>query len=140
MTALVPHQASCVAIDGRAILIEGAPGSGKSWLALTLIDRGAELVADDGLILEARHGQLFARPHPNITGLIEVRNLGLLPMPALVEAVVALVLVLDSDAPRFIEAPEQCERNGVALPLIRLDAPLAIKAELALTRFGLRAP
>lgn len=38
------HQATCVAIGGRGVLIEGLPGSGKSSLALALIDRGAQLV------------------------------------------------------------------------------------------------
>ncbi|HQA17982.1 MAG TPA: serine kinase, partial [Novosphingobium sp.] len=43
------HQATCVAIKGRALLIEGPPGSGKSSMALALIDRGAALIGDDGV-------------------------------------------------------------------------------------------
>ena len=39
--------ASCVAINGRAVLIEGRSGSGKSDLALRLIDQGGVLVSDD---------------------------------------------------------------------------------------------
>ena len=39
--------ATCVAIEGRGVLIVGPSGSGKSDLALRLIDRGAALVADD---------------------------------------------------------------------------------------------
>lgn len=135
------RQATCVAIGGRALLVEGAPGTGKSSLALALLDRGAELVGDDGVWLEAEVGGLVARPHPNTRGLLEVRNLGLLPFPVREAAPVALVLVLDSQAPRFVEGPESVEIEGVALPLLRLrpDGPvLHLKAELALERHGLR--
>lgn len=136
------HQATCVAIQGRAMLIEGPPGSGKSSLALTLIDRGAQLVGDDGVTLIHRAGQLIASPPPHTAGLIEVRNVGLLPFPTVNDKPVALVLTLDPDAPRFVEQAEQAERGGVALPLVRLwpDSPvLALRAELALDRHGLIA-
>ena len=136
------HQATCVAIQGRAMLIEGPPGSGKCSLALALIDRGAQLVGDDGVTLIHRAGQLIASPPPHTAGLIEVRNVGLLPFPTLNDSPVALVLTLDPDAPRFVEQAEQAERGGVALPLVRLwpDSPvLALRAELALDRHGLIA-
>lgn len=134
------HQATCVAIAGKALLIEGPPGSGKSSLALALIDRGAVLVGDDGVVLEPRGGRLLVHPHPNTRGLLEVRNLGLLPFPTLDEAPISLILVLDPAAPRFVETAEIATRAGVTLPLLRLwpDGPaLHLKAELALSRFGL---
>jgi serine kinase of HPr protein (carbohydrate metabolism regulator) len=134
------HQASCVAIGERAVLIEGSPGSGKSSLALALIDRGARLIGDDGVLLEAVAGQLFAYPHPNTAGLIEVRNLGLLSMPICKRAPVALVLRLDEAAPRFIETADSREIGGVTLPVLQLwpgGGILPLKAELALERYGL---
>lgn len=134
------HQATCVAIGGRAILIEGPPGIGKTSLALALIDRGAALIGDDGVSLERSDGRLLASPPPNTAGLIEVRNLGLLPWPTVSDVPVALMLRLDPDAPRFIETPQQDKLCGVILPLIRLwpdGAALPLKAELALDRFGL---
>lgn len=138
MTGAVAHQATCVAIGGRAVLIEGPPGSGKSSLALALIDRGAALVGDDGVLLEAQGNRLIAAPHPEIAGLVEVRNLGLLRIGEQVSAPVALVLLLDAEAPRFIEMPETCQRGGFALPLIRIDPGSgALKAELALAHYGL---
>ena len=139
MTAFL-HQATCVAIKGRAILIEGPPGSGKSSLALALIDRDAVLVGDDGVSLIARGGRLYASPPPNIAGLLEVRNLGLVQFSVQSEVPVALVLRLDPAAERFIEVPEQRDLNGIGLPLVRLwpgGASLALKAELALDRYGL---
>lgn len=131
---------SCVAKNGRAVLIAGPPGSGKSSLALALIDRGAVLVGDDGVALTARSGQLLASPPDRIAGLIEVRNVGLVSLPTVADVPVAVVLRLDADAPRFIDAAEQREIGGVTLPLVRLwpdGAGLALKAELALSYWGL---
>ena len=130
---------NCVAIGGRAMLIEGPPGSGKSSLALALIDRGATLVGDDGVTLEVREGRLWAAPPPNIAGLIEVLNVGLITIPAC-SAPLALVIRLEEAAPRFVTAAEQVERGGHALPAVALypDTPaLPLRAEFALKVHGL---
>jgi hypothetical protein len=135
-----PHQASCVALDGRAVLIEGPPGSGQSSLALALIDRGAALVGDDGVLLERRAARLWALPPPTIAGLLEIRNVGLVHLAA-APAPLSLVLRLDAGAPRHVEAAGQVELHGIALPLIRLwpDTPaLALRAEWALALHGTR--
>lgn len=134
------HRATAVAINGRAVLIEGPPGSGKSSLALALIDRGAVLIGDDGVALTPREDRLIASPPPNITGLLEVRNLGLLTFPVSNEVPVSLVLRLDPGAPRFIERAERTEIAGATVPLILIwpDGPnAALKAELALQHYGL---
>jgi hypothetical protein len=68
--------ASCVACRGRAILIIGPSGSGKSDLALRLIDRGARLVSDDQTLVTLENGRLLASPPRTIQGLVEVRGLG----------------------------------------------------------------
>ena len=57
---------SCVAKDGRAILIAGRSGAGKSDLALRLIDRGAHLVSDDYTVVKRVAGRLVACPPRNI--------------------------------------------------------------------------
>ena len=112
---MAARQATCVAIGGRALLIEGPIGSGKSSLALALIDRGAMLVGDDGVMLRARAGTLIACPHPNTRGLLETRNLGLLQFPVREEAPVALVLRLDEAAPRYVDK-NQVMRSGGHCP------------------------
>lgn len=136
----IVYRATAVAIAERAVLIEGPPGSGKSGLALALIDRGAVLIGDDGVTLKQHGNRLLASPPPNIAGMLEVRNLGLLPYTVCSDVPVALILRLTPDAPRFID---QAKRTAVAdtpLPLIELwpDGPnIALKAELALQHYGL---
>lgn len=133
-------QFGCVAIGGRGVLIEGPPGSGKSSLALALIDRGALLVGDDGVLLEVQQGRLIAAPHPQTAGKLEVRNVGLIDFPVSSPVPVAMVLRLDGQAPRFVESAERMIVEDTALPLVRLwpDSPvLALRAELALQAYGL---
>ncbi len=137
---MTARQATCVAIGDRGLLIEGVPGSGKSSLALALIDRGAILVGDDSLMVETRDGCLIARPHPQTHGLLEVRNLGLLHFPVREEVAVALVIRLDHEAPRYIETADTVTIEGITLPAIRLwpdGAGCALKVELALRTYGL---
>lgn len=136
---MVSRQTTAVALAGRAILIEGPPGTGKSSLALSLIDRGAALIGDDSVQVETRGSSLFICPHPETRGLLEVRNIGLVPVSVCDEAEACLLIRLDPEAPRFIETAASIVIEGVALPWLALwpDSPyLAIKAEIALDRFG----
>lgn len=139
MTEPAVRQYTCVAIGGRAMLFEGAPGIGKSSLALALIDRGAVLVGDDGVRLSVRDGALWASPPPNTAGLIEVRNVGLCEMPTC-EAPVALLLRLISPAPRYIEQARTVAIQGCAIPALDFDPAIsaaAVRAELALARHAI---
>lgn len=133
-------QFGCVAIGGRGVLIEGAPGAGKSSLALALIDRGATLVGDDGVMLDVQAGRLIAAPHPQIAGKLEVRNVGLIDFPVSPPVPVALVLRLDAAAPRFIAEAGRITVEGVDMPLVELwphSPVLALRAEIALNVHGL---
>ena len=136
------HQASAVVIGGRALLIEGPPGSGKSSLTLALIDRGAVLIGDDAVTLMREGAALIASPPPNITGLLEVRGIGLVQVNVASPAPIALVLELGGAAPdRLPETPLPCRMiAGVAVPVLRFDpgtiAP-AQRAEQALALHGL---
>jgi serine kinase of HPr protein (carbohydrate metabolism regulator) len=130
---------SCVAIEGRAVMIEGPPACGKSSLALALIDRGAALVGDDGLTLEARGDRLWACPPPNIAGEIEIRNVGIVRLlPA--EAPLALAIVLHEQVPRYVEQAETVDIEGFEIPVIPLwphSPVLAQRVEWALKLHGL---
>jgi serine kinase of HPr protein (carbohydrate metabolism regulator) len=137
--SLSPIHAGCVAIGGRGVLIAGASGAGKSDLAMRLIDRGAELVADDYVELRRDGEALIAAPPAAIAGRIELRGIGILTLPFRSEVPVALLVDLDVEADRLPEAKTR-ELCGVALPTLGLNAlePSApIKVEAALLLHGL---
>ena len=132
--------ATAVALAGRAVLLRGAPGSGKSDLALRLIEEGADLVADDQTCICARGGTLWATAPEPLKELMEVRGIGIVRLPALAEAPVALVvdLVARPQVERLPE-PEREVLLGIELPKIRLHAPEAsapAKLRLALRLSG----
>ncbi len=142
--ASIVHQASAVVIAGRALLIEGPPGSGKSSLALALIDRGAGLIGDDAVELRSDNGVLIAAPPPNIAGLLEVRGVGLVRFPVAAPAPVALVLTLGGPpGERLPESPLPCRSiAGVAVPVLAFDPGMiapAQRAEQALALHGIGA-
>lgn len=127
---------TCVAISGRGILLRGPSGSGKSDLALRLIDGGALLVADDQTRLERDGDSLLARPPATIAGMIEVRGLGLVRLPHLERAPLHLVidLVPPSEVERLPEA-NALELLGLSIRHLRLspfEASAAAKVRLAM--------
>ncbi len=135
--------ASCVAIAGSAVLIEGRSGTGKSDLALRLIDRGAVLVSDDYTVLTRRDGALTASPPANIAGKMEMRGLGLIEVAHTQDVPVALVVVADNDPVRMPEAEASRAIAGVMLPELRLsllEPSAPIKVERALALLGVRQP
>src|SRR5207302_5769467 len=91
MTGPLLLHATAVAIDGCAVLLRGVSGSGKSDLALRLIDAGARLVADDQSELHRQGETIVVRSPPAIAGLIEVRGVGLVRVDPWAEAPVGLI-------------------------------------------------
>ena len=85
---------TCVAVDGRGLLILGPSGAGKSALALRLLSLGAVLVADDRTELSVENDRLIARCPAPLRGLIEARGLGILHAPTVEMTAIALVVDL----------------------------------------------
>jgi serine kinase of HPr protein (carbohydrate metabolism regulator) len=133
--------ASTVALGGRAVVISGPSGSGKSDLALRLLDRGFVLVSDDQTLVH-RHGErLIASPPPTIAGKMEIRGIGIVEMTHVENVPVALLVELTSDIERLPDDSRAQPIMGVDVPLVGIDAmaaSAASKVVLALDRLGLK--
>ncbi|NQU71988.1 MAG: hypothetical protein HQ514_15650 [Rhodospirillales bacterium] len=133
----------CVEIDGKGILLLGPSGSGKSDLALRLIDGGARLVADDQVALALEGGTIepciVASAPTEICGLLEIRGVGIVAVETV--QISRLSLVVQLVTPDLIERlPEGASWNylGVEIPMITL-APFEASAAAKL-RLAVRAP
>lgn len=135
--------ASCVSKDGRAILISGRSGAGKSDLALRLIDRGATLVSDDYTVVRRVNGSVEARPPETIQGKMEIRGLGVIDLAWEENVPVGLLVDLDGPVERLPLEKGVVRIAGVDVPSFALNAlePSApIKVEAALRLIGLQLP
>ena len=132
---------STVALDGRAVLICGPSGSGKSDLALRMLDRGFTLVSDDRTILRRQGGKLIASAPDTIKGKLEVRGVGIVEMETVANVPVALVVELTREIQRMPDDDQERLILGAGIPLINVDALTASapsKVALALERLGLK--
>ena len=116
-------QATCVSVQGKGILLFGPSGSGKSDVALRLIDSGATLVSDDQIVISKENERLLASPPERINGMIEARGVGILHLPYISNVPVALAvkLVAREDVER-LPHPVFFDCLGVQVPLLSLHA------------------
>jgi len=133
--------ATAVAIDGEAILLRGPSGSGKSDLALRLIDAGARLIADDQTLLRRIGDRVLVSAPPAIAGLLEVRGVGIVKVETIDPAPLALIadLILSGDIERL---PERRVETIFGLSVAVIDlAPFeaSAPAKLRLLRRALAA-
>lgn len=129
--------ATCVALDGRALLILGPSGSGKSSLALRLMALGAGLIADDRTVLTLRDGHPVASAPAAIRGRIEARGVGVLAAAPTPPAPVVLAADLGQEETERLPKVRTCDILGVAVPLVhRSDSPHFPAALLQYLRGG----
>ena len=139
---------TCIAIGADGVLLVGKPGSGKSDLALRLIDQGgsglsgtpktAQLVADDQVVIRKVEGALVASAPPSLKGKLEIRGLGIAELAVAQQARLRLAVRL-TPAAEIERLPElgraRMDILGLAVPLILLDpfnasAPARLRAAL----------
>ncbi|GEO82419.1 HPr kinase [Pararhodospirillum oryzae] len=126
---------------GQAVLLRGPSGSGKSDLALRLLAHGFHLIADDRVVVAEHAGHAVASAPPALSGLLEVRGLGIVSVTAVAGPIpVALVVDLVPGGPlERLPDPASTALAGVSVPLVRLDpmetsAPLKVALALTLAR------
>lgn len=129
--------ATCVAVDGRGVLITGASGTGKSDLALRLIDQGATLVADDRVALSLSGNRLIATAPDPLRGRLEVRGMGIVTLDHLASIRLMLAIRLQPAAEtERLPGAMQWGWQGRSLPLIAVDP--ALPSAVARVRLAVR--
>ncbi len=127
---------TCVAIGGKGVLILGLPGSGKSSLALRVLDEpgyglskslmAAELVSDDQVVVTREGSNLVASAPAQIKGKLEIRGLAIVELPTAPKAAVYLVVKLQPTAEiERLPEPASYDILGVGLPMVEIDAEAA---------------
>lgn len=128
------RHATCVEVEGRGILLRGPSGSGKSDLALRLIERGGRLVADDQVMLTREGRTVWAAPPPELAGRMEVRGVGILTVDHSPRCPVILIcdLVGAAQVPRLPEAEREellagCSVSRLVLHAFEASAPAKLR-------------
>jgi serine kinase of HPr protein (carbohydrate metabolism regulator) len=141
---------------GQGVLLTGVSGVGKSELALELLSRGHQLIADDATEFHLRAGAIHGRCPPLLHGYLEARSLGILNVrklygPRSVGLRARLEMIIRLDAPDNLPADgyerirghrSLCRLGGVDVPEIsipiRLGHNLAVLVEAACRELRLR--
>lgn len=121
----ISMHASTVAIAGKAVVIRGASGSGKSSLALQLMSLGAHLIADDRTVVErSSEARLIASCPSTIRGQIEARGIGILAADPAPPCIISLVVDLDQIESERLPHRHKTEILGVLVECIhKSDSP-----------------
>jgi serine kinase of HPr protein (carbohydrate metabolism regulator) len=129
MTANPSIHATAILAGARAILIRGPSGSGKSKLALQLLQAASSgalaftrLIGDDRVIAQAHHGRLLLRPAPSLEGLLEIRGIGIRTLPFEPVGVAGLVVDLAADDAARMPGAAQTEIEGIRLTRLAVAA------------------
>jgi len=136
--------ASCIELAGAGILLRGPSGSGKSDLALRLIDGGARLVADDRTDLKVENGGLIASAPAPIAGKLEIRGIGIMTLPSVARSRLGLAVdLVDAASVERLPLSQRCSYLGVDLPLIAVapfeaSAPAKLRAAVRALATGRR--
>ncbi len=112
---------SSVVIDDNGVLIMGNSGSGKSDLALRLIDNGATLISDDISICKKTLNNIYLYCPPEIKGLLEVREIGIMTVPFVEKIKLQLVVNLKSKNNERFPKDSSLKILGIKIPLINID-------------------
>ena len=138
MCEKIQIHATMLEINGKAVLIKGKSGCGKSDLALRLLaDKNIRLVADDVVSLLVENNKVYGKAPQNLRGLLEVRGVGVVKMPYVEQATVDLVVNLVDNPEEIERMPKIAHENILGLEIERIDlyakecsAPEKVKIKL----------
>ena len=124
MTDNVSQQihATCISLEGLGLLLRGPSGSGKSDLALRMMDYNSQLIADDRVDLALEDGVLIARAPSRLRGLLEVRGVGIIKVPYSISIQIAGVIdLVDCNKIQRLPVPRMEILLGAEIPSYQLD-------------------
>lgn len=114
--------ATLVVLNGYGILLSGKSGSGKSDLALQLIEnKGALLVADDIVYVEKKVHKIIGKCAPDLAGMLEVRGVGIIKYPYIEEAAINLMINLLDDVKTLQRMPKKQTECILGLEIDKID-------------------
>ena len=113
------HSTSVV-IEDSGVLIVGDSGSGKSDLALRLIDSGATLISDDVTICKKNKDSIFLFPALQTKGLLEVREIGIMTVPYIDNIKLLLIVELVEDEVERLPSKTFGKFMNVKIPKIKI--------------------
>ena len=112
---------SAVVLDDNGVLIMGDSGSGKSDLALRLIDNGATLISDDISICRKNSNNIYLYCPQEIKGLLEVREVGIITVPFVERIKLRLVVNLKSNNNERSPKDNSFKILGIKIPIINIE-------------------
>jgi len=129
--------ATAIAIDGAGVLLLGPSGSGKSDIALRLVDRAAKLVSDDAVFVDCSGALPVLAAAPNIEDRLEVRGVGICVVKSIASAPLRLAVRLAAEYERLPLPGQTTTICGYEVPSFVLD-PFEMSAPIKL-EFALRS-
>ena len=113
--------ATSVAMEDNGVAIFGDPGSGKSDLALRLIDSGATLISDDITVFSKLEKNINLFGIENTKGLLEVREVGIITVPYVEGIKLKLVVRLTDKVVERIPKKNQINLLGLKFPKLEIN-------------------
>ena len=112
---------SAIVLEDNGILIIGDSGSGKSDLALRLIDSGATLISDDITICEKKKNLIYLSAPSETKGMLEVREVGIITVPFVEGIILRMIVKLEAGRLERIPQKNNYKIFGQKIPMLTIN-------------------
>jgi serine kinase of HPr protein (carbohydrate metabolism regulator) len=114
--------ATCISVEGTGLLFRGPSGSGKSDLALRMMEHNSQLIADDWVDLTLQGDVLIAQAPIRLKGLLEVRGVGIIEVPYGISIrVLGVIDLVDSNKIQRLPVHQTAILLGVKIPIYQIN-------------------